>query len=90
MPTATAINDLAARKLLLVRQAEIYREILTLERLNMKASIVNSGTQLLSHRWWLIGGLACASWMFSSKLSGIARWVPVVLKAAQFARRLRS
>jgi len=83
------VNDLAARKLLLVREAQIHREIIAVERMSIKESVDHARLQVSTHRWLLIGGLACAGWLLSSKLSGIARWVPIALKAAQFAKRLR-
>ena len=33
------MNELAARKLLLIRQAQVYREMLVLERLNIEESV---------------------------------------------------
>jgi hypothetical protein len=89
MPAPTPVNDLAARKLLLVRQAQLYREILALERLSISETLDNVRGQLQSRRWWLIGGVACVGWLLSGRLSGIARWVPAALSAMRFAQKLR-
>jgi hypothetical protein len=83
------MNSLADRKRLLIRQAQIYRELVTLERENLSASIDNTRAQFRSTRWWLIGGMACAGWLLSTKLSGIAKWVPTALAAARYAQQLR-
>ena len=83
------MNSLADRKLLLIRQAQIYRELVTLESENLSASIDNTRAQFRSTRWWLIGGMACVGWLASTKLSGLAKWVPTVLAAARYAQRLR-
>lgn len=83
------MNDLAARKELLIRQSQLYREILALERQSFAESADNLREQLQAKRWWLIGGVACFGWLFANRLGGIARWLPTALAAAKFAQRLR-
>jgi hypothetical protein len=83
------VNKLADRKLLLIRQAELYREILVLEQRAAVETIDHFRVQFRSTRWWLLGGVACAGWLLSSKFAGLARWVPTALAVARFAQRSR-
>jgi hypothetical protein len=83
------MNDLAARKQLLLRQSQLYRELFALERQSFAESADNLREQFQAKRWWLIGGVAVVGWLFAKRLGGIARWLPTALAAAKFARRLR-
>jgi hypothetical protein len=83
------MNDFTARKQLLIRQSQLYREMLALERLSITESVENVRGQLDSKRWWLIGGVAVMGWLFAKRVGGVARWLPAVLAAAKFAQRLR-
>lgn len=83
------MNHLAARKQLLVREAKLHREILALERLNIRETIDRTRENLQSNRWWLIGGFACVGWLLSGRLAGIAKWMPAAMTAARIAQRFR-
>ena len=83
------MNQLAARKQLLVREAKLHREILALEGLNIRETVDRTRVNLQSNRWWLIGGFACAGWLLSGRLAGISRWIPAATTAARIVQRLR-
>ena len=83
------MNHLAARKQLLVREAKLHREIIALERLNIGETVNRTRDNLQSNRWWLIGGFACAGWLLSGRLAGIAKWMPAAMTAARIAQRFR-
>jgi hypothetical protein len=87
------MNELAARKKLLIRQSQLYREILALERQTFAESAddirENIREQFQTKRWWLIGGVACLGWLFAKRFGGVTRWLPTALAAAKFAQRLR-
>ena len=83
------MNQLAARKQLLVREAKLHREILALEGLNIRETVDRTRANLQANRWWLIGGFACVGWLLSGRLAGISRWMPAAMTAARIAQRLR-
>lgn len=89
MPATSRIDEFSARKQLLVRQAQLYREILAMERLGINETIEAAQQKIQSSRWWLAAGMACVGWMIAGRTGGIARWLPTVLAVARVAQKLR-
>jgi hypothetical protein len=66
------LNALAARRRLLVHEAELYRRLIGLEREHLRQRAVASGP-------WLIAGVALTSLLAAGPGRNLARWLPVAL-----------
>jgi hypothetical protein len=72
-----------------VRQAQLYRDILAMERTGIHESIEAAQQKLQSSRWWLTAGMAGVGWMIAGRSGGFARWLPTVLAVVRVAQKLR-
>lgn len=80
------MKELIQRKHLLVLQADMHRQMLTLERQHLRQGVGEARDRLQTGRWWLIGGGLLVGWLFTRKLPGFTRWLPLAMPAWRLAR----
>lgn len=73
------MNDLATRNRLLVAQADLHRQLVTMERTRLGARWETAGSFLDQNRWWLIGGAALGGVLFVRNWRGLAQWLPMLV-----------
>lgn len=73
------MNDLATRKRLLVAQANLHRELLSLERARLGTRLETAGSFLDQNRWWLIGGAVVVGVLSVRHWRGLAQWLPTLV-----------
>lgn len=56
MPAPQRLNDLDARKRLVLSRADLHREVLTFARDELHGRMDATHEFVERHRWWLIGG----------------------------------
>lgn len=86
MPGFRKVNRLSERKRLLVFQADLHRQLLAIERNQLRADVGDARDRLHASRWWLLGGTVAAGWLFTRKLPAIARWLPALMPAWRLVR----
>lgn len=75
------MNALVTRKRLLVAQADLHRQLLTLELARLDARREAAGSWVDQNRWWLIGGAALGGVLFARNGRGLAQWLPTLVSA---------
>ncbi|HWL16024.1 MAG TPA: hypothetical protein VNR00_10495 [Opitutus sp.] len=83
MPAPAGVNELAARKRLLLAEADLHRGILQLERERLCARGQAARATLAQHRWWLLGGAAVVGFLLTRRARGLAAWLPTVLSVGR-------
>jgi hypothetical protein len=80
------VNDLAARKRLLVAQADGHRRAIALERQRVLQQFEQARDFVQGNRWWLLGGALAGGLLLAPRRSGLLGWLPL---AADLWRSLR-
>lgn len=83
MASSRQLNELSVRKQLLIAQADMQRQLLTLEctRLGNPGAVANELIQ--RHRWWLLAGSAVVGIVLARRWRGFAGWLPPILATAR-------
>ena len=84
MPAGHRMNELAQRKQQLVAEAELHRSIIALEHLRLSERSAALREAVAEKRWWWVAGAAAAGWLTAR--GDLARWLPVLMDAAQSFR----
>lgn len=80
---STRMNELAARKQLLIAQADLHRQLLSLETARLGSGGIGSGAFVDRNRWWLLGGAIVVGVVIARRWRGFAEWVPPILATAR-------
>jgi len=81
MPESEGLTELAARKRLLVAQADLHRSVIAISYLQLRTRIGTAQDVVQSNRWWVFGGLAAAGVVFGGQWRMFMRWTPLALAA---------
>ena len=73
------MNDLAARKQLLIAQADLHRQLLALECSQLRGRWEKTSSFVEQNRWWLVGGAAIAGVLSVRHWRGLAQWLPALV-----------
>ena len=84
MPARVRMNELAERKQQLLAEAELHRSVIALERLRLTERSAALRETIAEKRWWWVAGAAAAGWLTAR--GDLARYLPLVMDAAQFLR----
>lgn len=83
MASSRQLNELAARKQLLIAQADLHRQLLSLETSRIGAGGLGPGAFVERNRWWLIGGALAVGVVIARRWRGFAEWLPPILATAR-------
>ena len=73
------MNDFAARKRLLIAQADLHRQLVAVERLRLEGrwhAAHNFGDR---NRWWLLAGAIAGGVLLARDGRGLVRWLPILI-----------
>jgi len=73
------MNDLATRKRLLVAQADLHRQLVTLESSRMRGRWDRASSFVNQNCWWLIGGAALVGVLGVRHWRGLTQWLPTLV-----------
>jgi hypothetical protein len=79
MSAPTGLKALAARKQLLVAQADLHRQVLGLERARLQGRWNEASGFVDRNRWWLLGGAVVVGVMLVRRGRELSRWIPTIL-----------
>lgn len=81
---STRLNALATRKQLLVAQADLHRQLLSMEVARLgNVRLGATGGSIAHHRWWLLGGAVLVGTILTRYWRGAAQWLPSALSIAR-------
>lgn len=80
---STRLNELAARKQLLVAQADLHRQLLSMEVARLGTTRLGSNEFVSRHRWWLLGGAVVVGTVLTRYWRGFAQWLPPAFSVAR-------
>jgi hypothetical protein len=92
MSQAQQLNDLAARKQLLLLEADLHRGIIGIEYQSLRGRFVplmDIGGQFSSRNPWYIGGSALAGLFAMRHWRKVVRWMPQALALWVLKKRFR-
>jgi len=84
MSAPEKMNDLAARKRLLIAQADLHRQIIGLECQRVLQRLDRAQDFVYQKRWWLLGGTAVGGFLAAKgwrRFLGVLPLIPFVLRA---------
>jgi hypothetical protein len=81
------LTELARRKHLLIAQGEIYRALLTVERLAIQDRIESAQRFVRAYRAPLLAGSALGGILLGRKGKALLRWLPSLLTLWRVVRR---
>jgi len=87
MFSSSRLKELKERKRVLLAQADLHRELIGLESLQLRQRRDAAQAFADRHRWWLYGGAALGGLLLAGKYRGLARLLPAALV---LVRALRS
>ena len=76
---APRLNELRARKELILAEADLHRQLLKLERLRWEQRGAEAQQLMGEKRWWLLAGAAVAGVVLARRWSGLAKWLPTAI-----------
>jgi hypothetical protein len=77
------LSDLRARKELILAEADLRRQLLTLERLRWQRRGAQAQELIADNRWWLIGAAAVVGAVVVRRWRGLADWLPGIVATAR-------
>ena len=80
---SSQLNDLAVRKQLLIAQADLHRQLLSLESARISAGGFGASAFIDRNRWWLLGGAIVVGAVSARRWRDFAGWLPSLLAAAR-------
>jgi len=80
MSAPEKMNDLIARKRLIIAQADLYRQRIGLERQRLCQRVDQTRDFVRQNRWWLVGGAIASGVLLAPKNRGWLGWLPLVSK----------
>jgi hypothetical protein len=87
MAEANGMTELAERKRALLQEAELHRQVLTLEALNLEARTLVARETMVRHKWWLLGGGALAAGvLLARRPRRLLDFLPTILSALRSFR----
>lgn len=86
MPAAR-LTELAAHKRLLVAEADLHRELISLAGFSLKSRVDETRGRIRANRWWWLAGAAGAGVLTAR--SPLARWLPAVVTAWRLMQSYR-
>ena len=78
MSAPTGLKALAARKQLLVAQADLHRQILGLERRRLQGRWDDASGFVVRNRWWLLGGAVVVGVFLVRRGRELSGWIPTI------------
>ena len=81
------MNDLAARKRLLVAQAGLHRQLLELEGRRVLQRVDRARDFVHRNRWWLLGGAVAGGVLLAPKRRGFLEMLPRIPELLRLFRR---
>ena len=87
MPAKRDLNELRARKELIIAQADLHREVIALELAQWRQRRESASAFVAGNRWWLLAGAVVAGAVLVRNWRGFASWLPTVLTAARAMMR---
>lgn len=86
------LNELAARRQLLLLEADLHRSVIGLERESLRArfaSLNEARERVAAGGPWLVAGGAVAGLLAVRHWRKLARWIPTALTALRWAQSLK-
>lgn len=80
---SSKLNELAARKQLLIVQADLHRQLLVLESARATAGGFGAAAFVDRNRWWLLGGAILAGVVAARRGRALVEWLPSLLAVAR-------
>ena len=76
---APRLSNLRARKQLILAEADLHRQLLTLERLRWEQRGAKVQQLVAGKRWFLLGGALVIGVVLARRWNGLARWLPTAI-----------
>ena len=73
------MNELAARKRLLIAEADLHRQLLRSEQIGLSRRWDSARTLAGRNQWWILGGALGLGLLLTRRWRGVVQWVPVAL-----------
>ena len=87
---STRLKELAQRKELLLMQSDLHRELIAVEIIQVRSRLNATAESVKTNRWWLIGGVFGASWLFSRSSGKLTRWLPLAAAGWRILQKMRA
>lgn len=85
------MNDLAARKRLLIAKADLHRSLIGLECQQLRGRWDSASDLVQGKRWWLVGGACVVGGLLLTRPGrGLIRWLPTVIATWRSVKTLKS
>jgi hypothetical protein len=72
------MNDLTARKRLIITQADLHRQVIELECQRILQRVGQTQDLVHQKRWWLLGGAAIGGFLLAPRWRGVLGWLPMI------------
>jgi hypothetical protein len=72
------MNDLAARKRLLIAQADLHRQLIKLECQSVLQNLVQTQDSFNQKRWWLLRGAAVGGFLLAPRWRRFLGLLPLI------------
>lgn len=76
---APRLSDLRARKELILAEADLHRQLLTLESLRWQRRGAEAQQFVAGKRWWVLGGALVVGVLLARRWNGLAQWLPAAI-----------
>ena len=87
MPAIHRLDDLVARKRLILARSDLHRQIIALEQQSLAGRWSGAAEFAGRRRWWLLGGALAGGWLLGPRVVGLVRWLPAVIDLLRAWRR---
>lgn len=87
MAAPRRVNELTARKELIVAESDLHRQVVRLERARWQQRGAAAREFAGRHRWWLLGGAVIGGAVLARRWRALAGLLPVALAAMRALRR---
>ncbi|MGO8836242.1 MAG: hypothetical protein ACLQAH_04725 [Limisphaerales bacterium] len=72
------MNDLTARKRLIIAQADLHRQVIELECQRVVQRLDRTQDFVHQKRWWLLGGAAVGGLLLAPRWRRFLGWLPLI------------
>lgn len=80
---APRLSDLRARKELILAEADLHRQLLTLEGLRWQRRGAEAQQLVGERRWWLLGAALAVGVVLTRRWKGLAQWLPTAIATSR-------
>ncbi len=83
------MNELAARKRLLIAEADLHRQVIRFERTGLAHRWQSARTFTGRNQWWILGGALGLGLLLTRRFRRVVQWLPVAVATWRSLSALR-